>query len=107
MICFGTIQSDGGRQLGKGGLYKLEYWFEKPGGGLGALRRNAISRLCWTALLTVPRWESDSSLLHLASTDRYKYTRMLLSKAWSYKEVLEWEYGSDSRIGSPITEGLG
>lgn len=91
----------------QGPAFILAHWFEKSGGGLGALRRNAISRLWWAARLTVAPWESDRSLSHLESTDRYKYTRVLLSQSQVFQDVIEREYGSDLRVRSLLLKALG
>ena len=90
----------------KGPEYILEHWFEKPGGGLGALRRNAISRLWWAAHLTVAPWDQDIELLHLKSSDRFKFTRVLLSQAQIFQDVIEREYGSNLRIRTLLLNSL-
>ena len=82
----------------QGASYILEHWFEKRGGGLGALRRNAISRLWWAAHLTVAPWDTDPELINFRSSDRFKFTRVLLSQAQVFQDVLEREYGSNLRI---------
>ncbi|WP_010324922.1 DUF6339 family protein [Marinobacterium stanieri] len=89
-----------------GASYILEHWFEKKGGGLGALRRNAISRLWWAAHLTVAPWEKDSELLLFKSSDRYRLTKTLLSQAQIFQDVLEREYGSNIRIRTIILNSL-
>lgn len=86
--------------------YILEHWFEKSGGGLGALRRNAISRLWWAANLTVAPWEKDEALAHLQSSDRFKFTRVLLSQAQIFQDVVEREYGSNLRIRALLLSAL-
>lgn len=91
---------------GKDSAYILEHWFEKPGGGLGALRRNAISRLWWAANLTVAPWETDGALAHLQSSDRFRFTRTLLSQAQIFQDVLEREYGSNLRIRTLLLSSL-
>lgn len=83
---------------GKDSNYILEHWFERPGGGLGALRRNAISRLWWAAHLTVAPWERDRALTHLQSSDRFRFTRVLLSQAQVFQDVIEREFGSNLRL---------
>jgi len=90
----------------QGSAYILEHWFEKRGGGLGALRRNAISRLWWAAHLTVAPWDADPALTHLKSSDRYKYTRILLSQAQIFQDVLEREYGSNLRLRTMLLSAL-
>jgi len=91
----------------RGSSFILEHWFEKPGGGLGALRRNAISRLWWAANLTVAPWETDKALAHLRSSDRFKFTRILLSQAQVFQDVLEREYGSNLRLRTLLLSALG
>ncbi|NNE35432.1 MAG: hypothetical protein HKN13_09355 [Rhodothermales bacterium] len=91
---------------GKDASYILEHWFEKPGGGLGALRRNAISRLWWAANLTVAPWETDQALSHFQSSDRFKFTRILLSQAQIFQDVLEREYGSNLRLRTLLLSSL-
>ncbi len=86
--------------------YILTHWFERPGAGLGALRRNAISRLWWAAHLTVAPWETDNELTHLKSSDRYKFTRTLLSQAQIFQDVLEREFGSNVRIRALLLNAL-
>lgn len=90
----------------KDSAYILEHWFEKPGGGLGALRRNAISRLWWAANLTVAPWEADQALAHLQSSDRFKFTRVLLSQAQIFQDILEREYGSNLRLRTLLLSSL-
>lgn len=85
----------------------FEHWFEKRGAGLGALRRNAISRLWWAAHLTVAPWEADPELLHLKSSDRYKFTRTLLSQAQIFQDVIEREYGSNLRLRILLLSAFG
>lgn len=86
--------------------YIIEHWYEKTGGGLGALRRNAISRLWWAAHLTVAPWEKDSDLEMFKSSDRYKFTKILLSQAQVFQDVLEREYGSNIRIRTILLNAL-
>ncbi|MDF1813020.1 MAG: DUF6339 family protein [Verrucomicrobiales bacterium] len=93
-------------EANKGSGYILEHWFERPGGGLGALRRNAISRLWWAANLTVAPWDSDLQLSHLKSSDRFKFTRILLSQAQIFQDVLEREYGSNLRLRTILLNSL-
>lgn len=78
--------------------YILEHWFEKSGGGLGALRRNAISRLWWAAHLTLAPWENDPELEIFRSPDRTMYTKILLSQAQIFQDVLERKLGSNERF---------
>jgi hypothetical protein len=82
----------------KGSAHILDHWFERRGAGLGALRRNAVSRLWWAANLTVAPWDQDPQLLHLKSSDRYRFTRILLSQAQIFQDVLEREFGSNHRL---------
>lgn len=91
---------------GKDANYILEHWFERPGGGLGALRRNAISRLWWAAHLTVAPWERDRSLAHLQSSDRFRFTRALLSQAQVFQDVIEREFGSNLRLRTLLLRSL-
>jgi hypothetical protein len=84
----------------------LTHWFERPGAGLGALRRNAISRLWWAAHLTVAPWERDNELTYLKSSDRYKFTRTLLSQAQIFQDILEREFGSNVRIRALLLNAL-
>tara|TARA_R110000787_G_scaffold208226_1_gene318153 strand:+ start:3452 stop:4237 length:786 start_codon:yes stop_codon:yes gene_type:complete len=83
-----------------------EHWFERPGGGLGALRRNAISRLWWAAHLTVAPWESDGELTSFQNSDRAVYTRILLSQQQNFQDVLERSYGSNLRLRICLLEAL-
>lgn len=83
-----------------------EHWFERPGGGLGALRRNAISRLWWAAHLTLAPWESDSELDIFQNSDRAVYTRILLSQQQNFQDVLERSYGSNLRLRICLLEAL-
>ncbi len=91
---------------GKDPGYILEHWFEKRGGGLGSLRRNAISRLWWAANLTVAPWETEPALEHLQSNDRFKFTRVLLSQAQIFQDVLEREFGSNLRLRTLLLNSL-
>ena len=86
--------------------YVTDHWFERKGGGLGALRRNAISRLWWAAHLTVAPWETDSSLTMFKSSDRAKYTRTLLSQAQIFQDVLERSYGSNLHVRICLLDAL-
>lgn len=86
--------------------YIIEHWFEKPGGGLGALRRNAISRLWWAAHLTVAPWEKDSSLDRFQDSDRFKFTKILLSQAQIFQDIVEREYGSNLRLRTLLLNSL-
>lgn len=86
--------------------YVLEHWFEKRGGGLAALRRNAISRLWWAAHLTVAPWERDSELNVFKSSDRARYTRVLLSQQQIFSDVIERSYGSNLRIRICLLDAL-
>ena len=70
------------------------------------MRRNAISRLWWAANLTVAPWETDQGLEHLQSSDRFKFTRILLSKAQIFQDVLEREYGSNLRLRTLLLSSL-
>lgn len=86
--------------------YILEHWFEKPGGGLGALRRNAISRLWWAAHLTVAPWENDSELKIFRSPNRAVYTKVLLSSQQIFQDVLEHKFGSNERFRICLLDAL-
>lgn len=83
-----------------------EHWFERSGGGLGALRRNAISRLWWAAHLTLAPWEKDSELSSFQNSDRAIYTRILLSQQQNFQDVLERRYGSNLRLRICLLEAL-
>jgi hypothetical protein len=86
--------------------YILTHWFERPGAGLGALRRNAISRLWWAAHLTVAPWDSDPELACLKSSNRFKLTHTLLSQAQIFQDVIEREFGSSLRIRALLLNAL-
>ena len=86
--------------------YVTDHWFERKGGGLGALRRNAISRLWWAAHLTIAPWETDNSLNMFKSSDRAKYTRTLLSQAQVFQDVLERSYGSNLHVRICLLDAL-
>ena len=87
--------------------YVLEHWFELKGRGLGALRRNAISRLWWAAHLTVAPWEESTDLDVFKSSDRYKYTRIMLDQQQTFMDILEREYGSNLNMRICILDSLG
>ena len=87
--------------------YVLEHWFELKGRGLGALRRNAISRLWWAAHLTVAPWEESTDLEVFKSSDRYKYTRIMLDQQQTFMDILEREYGSNLNMRICILDSLG
>ena len=87
--------------------YVLEHWFELKGRGLGALRRNAISRLWWAAHLTVAPWEESTDLDVFKSSDRYKYTRIMLDQQQTFMDILEREYGSNLNMRISILDSLG
>ena len=86
--------------------YIIEHWFATTGAGLGALRRNAISRLWWAAHLTLAPWEYDSGLNIFKSPDRTKYTRILLSQQQIFQDVLERKFGSDPRLRICLLDAL-
>lgn len=86
--------------------YVADHWFERRGGGLGALRRNAISRLWWAAHLTLAPWETDTTLSMFKSSDRAKYTRTLLSQAQIFQDVLERSYGSNLHVRISLLDAL-
>ena len=86
--------------------YVTDHWFERRGGGLGALRRNAISRLWWAAHLTLAPWEFDDSLNMFKSSDRAKYTRTLLSQSQIFQDVLERSYGSNLHVRICLLDAL-
>ena len=67
--------------------YIEDHWFSS--GSSRSLRRNSISRLWWAAHLTVAPWEKDSYFESLKSTDRYAYTRILLSSQDVAQQLLE------------------
>ncbi|WP_415895285.1 DUF6339 family protein [Neptuniibacter sp. PT34_22] len=84
----------------------LEHWFEKKGGGLAALRRNAISRLWWAAHLTVAPWEGNKEFEIFQDSDRAIYTGILLSQQQIFFDVLERSYGSSSKIRICLLDAL-
>jgi len=86
--------------------YVLDHWFELKGKGLGALRRNAISRLWWAAHLTVAPWEKNTNLEVFKSSDRYKYTKIMLSQQQTFQDILEREYGSNLNMRICILDSL-
>lgn len=86
--------------------YVADHWFERRGAGLGALRRNAISRLWWAAHLTIAPWEIDNALNMFKSSDRAKYTRTLLSQAQVFQDVLEVSYGSNLHVRICLLDAL-
>lgn len=78
--------------------YVLEHWFDSRKGGLAALRRNAISRLWWAASLTVAPWEKDEELAVYKVSDRFVFTRVLLSQQQIFQDVMERLFGSNLRL---------
>ena len=78
--------------------YVLEHWFDSQKGGLAALRRNAISRLWWAAYLTVAPWEKDRELEVYKCSDRFVFTKILLSQQQIYSDVMERLFGSNLRL---------
>ncbi|WP_028467965.1 DUF6339 family protein [Neptunomonas japonica] len=88
--------------------YVLEHWFEKKGAGLGALRRNSISRLWWAAHLTVAPWEGKGKKEYeiFQDSDRAIYTGILLSQQQIFFDVLERSYGSNSKIRICLLDAL-
>lgn len=86
--------------------YILEHWFEKKGAGLGALRRNAISRLWWAANLTIAPWDNDADFKVFENADRLKYTSVLLSQQQIFFDVLERSYGSNKKIRICLLDAL-
>ena len=92
---------------GKQAKFVEEHWFVKKGGGLAALRRNAISRLWWAVYLTIAPWEQDTELNVFQSSDRYKYTRILLSQQENFQDILENSFGSNLRLRISLLDALG
>jgi len=86
--------------------YILEHWFETPGAGLAALRRNAISRLWWGAHLTVAPWEDTSEFDIFQDSDRTIYTSILLSQQQIFFDVLERSYGSSPKLRICLLDAL-
>ncbi len=74
------------------------HWFFK-GRGLGALRRNALSRLWWAVHLTqnpvgqLPEWGSVYQ-----PSDPFEYTALLLERQDVYQALIERSFGSDRRL---------
>jgi len=92
---------------GRAPSYIIDHWFDRKGGGLSALRRNAISRLWWAANLTMAPWEDDAELALFKSSDRAKYTRILLSQQQNFQDVLERSYGGSLRLRICLLDSLG
>lgn len=86
--------------------YALEHWFESKKGGLAVLRRNAISRLWWAAYLTMAPWEKDDELKIFKTSNREKYTRVLLSQAQIFQDIMERGFGSNLRMRICILDAL-
>jgi hypothetical protein len=86
--------------------YVLEHWFYFKGRGLAALRRNAISRLWWAAHLTVAPWEKSTDLTDFKSSDRYKYTKIMLNQQQTFQDIIEREYGSNLNLRICILDSL-
>lgn len=78
--------------------YVLTHWFDSRKGGLAALRRNAISRLWWAASLTVAPWEKDVELSVYKVSDRFVFTKILLSQQQIFQDVMERLFGSNLRL---------
>jgi hypothetical protein len=87
--------------------YVREHWFEIKSRGLGALRRNAISRLWWAAHLTVAPWEHSIDFDVFKSKDRYKYTRILLAQQQTFQDTFERNYGSNLKLRICLLDALG
>ena len=62
------------------------------------MRRNAISRLWWAASLTVAPWEKDEELAVYKVSDRFVFTRVLLSQQQIFQDVMERLFGSNLRL---------
>lgn len=75
----------------------IGHWFVK-GGGLGALRRNAIARLWWAAHLTYAPWTRDDRFASAKQDDPWYYTRILLANQDIYLGLIERSFGSDRGI---------
>lgn len=86
--------------------YVLEHWFEKKGAGLGALRRNSISRLWWAAHLTVAPWDDNKEYEIFRDSNREIYTGILLSQQQIFFDVLERSYGSSPKIRICLLDAL-
>lgn len=85
--------------------YVKEHWFVK-GKGLGALRRNAISGLWWSAKLTYAPWEINNELGIFESPDRGKFTKILMSQAQISQDILERTYGSNLALRICLLDAL-
>lgn len=84
----------------------LSHWFVPEGGGKGALRRQAISRLWWAAHLTCAPWERDPELARFRTADRFHFTRILLKRQQIYFDLIERNYGSDLRLRTCVLASL-
>ena len=82
------------------------HWFFK-GRGLGALRRNALSRLWWAVHLTqnpvgqLPEWASVYQ-----PSNPFEYTALLLGRQDVYQALIERSFGSDRRLLFAALESL-
>lgn len=83
----------------------LLHWFV-PRIGKASLRSQAISRLWWAAHLTSAPWERDPELEVFRTADRFRFTRILLSRQQIFVDLVERNYGSDLRIRTCILDAL-
>ncbi len=77
--------------------YIRSHWFV-VGTGLASLRRNAVARLWWAAWLTVAPWDRDPELSPFKNADRFHYTKVMLSSQQVYQDVMERDFGSNTRV---------
>ncbi len=84
----------------------LRHWFFADAAGKAALRTHAISRLWWAGHLTYAPWKVDGSLSFLEKSDPYHYTRVLLSQQQIYFDIVERDFGSDTRIRVCLLDAL-
>ena len=81
----------------------LSHWFAS--GNDRMLRRNAIARLWWAVHLTQsPATKDPEYFGDLASNEKYRFTRTLLSTQDIYQQVLERGLGRDHRILITVLE---
>ncbi|MDR0485113.1 MAG: hypothetical protein LBH29_00120 [Elusimicrobiota bacterium] len=69
-----------------------------------ALRRNAVSRLWWSAHLTAAPWEKDDYFNEIQNGDRFIYTKALLKLEDAASALMERKLGYSNKILIAILE---
>lgn len=84
----------------------LRHWFPPRGQSKAALRTQAISRLWWAAHLTHAPWKENPELEVFKTADEFRFTRILFRQQQIYFDLIERDFGSDSRLRACLLDSL-